>query len=80
MKASFQIAECSLYSAKVRVFYQITKVLRRFLLPLNLSCKITIGKPRIAIDKLEKEWKQYPVFPIDFIGINFTDAGMLDGR
>ncbi len=32
----------------------------------------------LAIDKLEKEWKQYPVFHIDFNGINFTDAGMLD--
>lgn len=32
----------------------------------------------LAIDKLEKEWKQYPVFHLDFNGINFTDAGMLD--
>ena len=32
----------------------------------------------LAIDGLEKEWKQYPVFHIDFNGINFTDAGMLD--
>ena len=34
----------------------------------------------LAIDKLEKEWKQYPVFHIDFNGVNFTDAGMLDNR
>ena len=52
MKASFQIAECSLTSAKVRVFYQITKVLCRFLPPLNLSCKITTGKPRIYENKI----------------------------
>ena len=32
----------------------------------------------LAIDRLETEWKQYPVFHIDFNGINFTKAGMLD--
>ena len=32
----------------------------------------------LAIDRLEKEWKQYPVFHIDFNGINFTEAGILE--
>ena len=32
----------------------------------------------LAIDGLEKEWKQYPVFHIDFNGINFTEAGILE--
>ncbi len=32
----------------------------------------------LAIDRLEQEWKQYPVFHLDFNGINFTDAGILD--
>ncbi len=32
----------------------------------------------LAIDRLEKDWKQYPVFHIDFNGINFTEAGTLD--
>ncbi len=32
----------------------------------------------LAIDGLEKDWKQYPVFHVDFNGINFTEPGMLD--
>ena len=32
----------------------------------------------LAIDSLEKEWKQYPVFHLDFNGVNFTKAGELD--
>ncbi len=32
----------------------------------------------LAIDKLEKEWKQYPVFHIDFNGVDFTEVGSLD--
>ncbi len=32
----------------------------------------------LAIDKLEKEWKQYPVFHMDFNGKDFTRAGELD--
>ncbi len=32
----------------------------------------------LAIDSLETEWKQYPVFHLDFNGINFTEAGVLD--
>ena len=32
----------------------------------------------LAIDKLEKDWKQYPVFHIDFNAKNFTKAGELD--
>lgn len=57
---------------------------RRFgksLLVSTLKCYFE-GKKELfkglAIDGLEKEWKQYPVFHIDFNGINFTDAGMLD--
>lgn len=57
---------------------------RRFgksLLVSTLKCYFE-GKKELfkglVIDKLEKEWKQYPVFHIDFNGINFTDAGMLD--
>ena len=57
---------------------------RRFgksLLVSTLKCYFE-GKKELfkglAIDGLEKEWKQYPMFHIDFNGINFTDAGMLD--
>ena len=32
----------------------------------------------LAIDSLEKEWKQYPVFHIDFNGKDFTQAGELE--
>ncbi len=32
----------------------------------------------LAIDNLEKDWKQYPVFHIDFNGTNFTEAGTLE--
>lgn len=32
----------------------------------------------LAIDALEKEWLEYPVFHIDFNGCNFTKAGTLD--
>lgn len=57
---------------------------RRFgksLLVSTLKCYFE-GKKELfkglAIDSLETEWKQYPVFHIDFNGINFTDAGILD--
>ena len=33
----------------------------------------------LAIDKLEKEWKVYPVFHIDFNGANFAKRGALEG-
>lgn len=32
----------------------------------------------LAIDGLEKDWKQYPIFHIDFNGINFTEPGILE--
>ncbi len=32
----------------------------------------------LAIDSLETNWTKHPVFHIDFNGINFTEAGMLD--
>ncbi len=57
---------------------------RRFgksLLVSTLKCYFE-GKKKLfnglAIERLENDWKQYPVFHIDFNGINFTDAGALD--
>ena len=32
----------------------------------------------LAIEQLEKEWKQYPVFHIDFNGKDFIQAGELE--
>ena len=32
----------------------------------------------LAIDSLEKEWVQYPVFHIDFNGVNFTKGNVLE--
>lgn len=32
----------------------------------------------LAIESLETEWKEYPVFHIDFNGQNFTEAGALE--
>ena len=29
----------------------------------------------LKIDKMEKEWKRYPVFHLDFNGNNFTNPG-----
>ncbi len=34
----------------------------------------------LKIDSLEKEWKVYPVFHIDFNGSNFTKQGILENR
>lgn len=34
----------------------------------------------LAIDSLEKEWKEYPVFHLDFNGVNFTQSGMLASK
>ena len=57
---------------------------RRFgksLLVSTLECYF-LGKRELfkglAIDSLEKEWKQYPVFHIDFNGKDFTQAGELE--
>ena len=57
---------------------------RRFgksLLVSTLKCYFE-GKKELfkglAIDKLEKEWKQYPVFHLDFNGNNFTNLGELE--
>ena len=33
----------------------------------------------LAIDSLEKEWAEYPVFHLDFNAINFTQPHALDG-
>lgn len=32
----------------------------------------------LAMEQLEKDWKQYPVFRIDFNGYNFTKCGELE--
>ena len=57
---------------------------RRFgksLLVSTLKCYFE-GKKELfkglSIDKLEKEWKQYPVFHLDFNGNNFTNPGELE--
>ena len=34
----------------------------------------------LAIDKLEKEWAEYPVFHIDFNGENYTEPGKLEEK
>ena len=34
----------------------------------------------LKIDKMEKEWKRYPVFHLDFNGNNFTNPGELELR
>ena len=34
----------------------------------------------LAIDSLEKEWAEYPVFHIDFNGENFTEQGILEAK
>ena len=34
----------------------------------------------LAIDSMEKEWAEYPVFHIDFNGSNFTEPGALDRK
>ena len=34
----------------------------------------------LAIDELEKEWKEYPVFHLDFNGDNFTEGGILQKK
>ena len=50
------------------------------LLVSTLKCYFE-GKKKLfkglAIDKLEKEWKQYPVFHLDFNGNNFTNPGAI---
>lgn len=59
---------------------------RRFgksLLVSTLECYFQ-GKKELfrglAIDSLEKEWAQYPVFHIDFNGSNFTQGGTLQQK
>ena len=34
----------------------------------------------LAIDKLETEWAEYPIFHVDFNGDNFTKAGILEKK
>lgn len=55
----------------------IRKVFVDFYLGMLLPRKKELFKG-LAIEQLEKEWKQYPVFHIDFNGKNFTQAGELE--
>ncbi|MBQ8245715.1 MAG: AAA family ATPase [Lachnospiraceae bacterium] len=34
----------------------------------------------VAIDSLEKEWAEYPVFHLDFNGENFNEPGQLKSK
>ena len=45
---------------------------------LTLRIVQIIDTDQLAIDKLEKEWKQYPVFHLSFGGQNFVEPYALD--
>jgi len=73
-------------SAKVRINLERAKFLLKFIKKIfffhsTLKCYFE-GKKELfkglAIDKLEKEWKQYPVSHLDFNGNNFTRPGVLE--
>ena len=34
----------------------------------------------LAMERLEKEWAVYPVFHVDFNGMNFTKSGVLEAN
>ena len=77
-------ASAQLYQVTVAGTDDILSRPRRFgksLLVSTLKCYFE-GKKELfkglAIDKLEKEWKQYPVFHLDFNGNNFTNPGELE--
>ena len=86
------INEGYLYIDKTKLIYELVHngtiyVLtrpRRFgksLLVSTLECYFQGRKELfkgLAIDSLEKEWKEYPVFHIDFNGKNFTEGGELE--
>ena len=80
------------YIDKTRLVYDLTHGSmacflgrpRRFgksLLVSTLECYFK-GKKHLfkglAIDRLETEWKEYPVFHLDFNGYNFTKGGSLE--
>ncbi len=80
------------YVDKTELIYQLVKNgtiyflsrPRRFgksLLVSTLKCYFQGRKELfrgLAIDKLETEWAEYPVFHIDFNGTNFTQSGSLE--
>ena len=86
------ISEGYLYIDKTAQIYDLVKSgkiyflsrPRRFgksLLVSTLECYFQGRKELfkgLAIDSLEKEWKEYPVFHIDFNGKNFTSGGELE--
>ena len=88
------ISDCYVYVDKTDLIYQLVKTgkiyflsrPRRFgksLLVSTLKCYFQ-GKKELfrglAIDKLETEWAEYPIFHIDFNEDNFTQAGILEKK
>ena len=86
------VSEGYVYVDKTDLIYQLIKSgtiyflsrPRRFgksLLVSTLKCYFQ-GKKELfrglAIDKLETEWAEYPVFHLDFNGTDFTQAGKLE--
>lgn len=86
------ISDDYVYVDKTDLIYQLVKNgkiyflsrPRRFgksLLVSTLKCYFQ-GKKELfkglAIDKLETEWAEYPIFHIDFNGTNFTEPGKLE--
>ena len=86
------VSEGYVYVDKTDLIYQLVKDgtiyflsrPRRFgksLLVSTLKCYFQ-GKKELfrglAIDKLETEWAEYPVFHLDFNGTDFTQAGKLE--
>ena len=88
------IAENFVYVDKTALIHQLVKTgtiyflsrPRRFgksLLVSTLKCYFQGQKELfrgLAINKLETEWEEYPIFHIDFNGDNFTQAGILEKK
>ena len=88
------IAENFVYVDKTALIYQLVKTgtiyflsrPRRFgksLLVSTLKCYFQGQKELfrgLAINKLETEWEEYPIFHIDFNGDDFTQAGILEKK
>ena len=86
------ISDGYVYVDKTDLIYQLVKGgkiyflsrPRRFgksLLVSTLKCYFQGRKELfrgLAIDRLETEWAEYPVFHIDFNGTNFTESGKLE--
>ncbi|TFH83391.1 ATP-binding protein [Segatella hominis] len=85
------IKEGYLYIDKTALLYDLTQMGKIYFLsrPRRFGKSLLVstlkyyfeGKKELfkglAIDDLEKEWKQYPVFHLDFNGKNFTKPGEL---